>query len=258
MILLAIVLLFGQGCRTHMPFGGAARPSDQRMEVKLDPTMRDAIVAALENRASAIPSALEAMPEEGISVWVDFEGYIFGPDGTPIMDKDGNPLKFRAQVVAKLNSLKNLQEMKEFDEFELTVGGDPNVRYRTEQTKHIPMLPTVFHAYMKRGSSVSGTSHVPAMREAAARERQAIIESLSAYTKARGEAFATKVEALSDGTYRILTATGRQILGRVTGTYAVDAGIEGAGRLLGAVIDTGTGTENVVCEGDDCKLIVVE
>jgi hypothetical protein len=251
-----LVVALLSGCRTGLPlFGGAAQPSDQPAGMTVTPEMMHVYMSAIENGQENIPTIVKEMVNEGMSFVVKNEGYLYGPDGKPFLDPDGKPLRLEQTVIAKLNDLKNLMELTGLEELEVRVCGFPDASNLPENLRQVPMLPTIFYAKLKAGDTLKGTSHRAEEIAASAKEREVILTGLTAYAAQRGENVAKTIDALADGTVKVLTTTGKEIIGRVTGTYAVDAAVEGAGKVIGAVIKTDAGTENVICEGDDCNLI---
>jgi hypothetical protein len=106
-ILALVSLLFG-GCRGIDP---ASIPSNQPTPVVWNEQTRAVLQKAAENDIQVLASALESQAESGSVIYVDHNGWVYNPDGTLFLDKDGNPIHVRTKVVAKLNSLKELSDL---------------------------------------------------------------------------------------------------------------------------------------------------
>lgn len=247
--LASLCLLFlGLGCQRLKP---AAVPSDQKTPVVWNDNTRDVLLGMGQMDAQVLASALESNTESGSVIYIDHSGWVYNPDGTLFLDKNGNPVRVRTKVIAKLNSLKELANMQGVGKVRYKVGGFGYVCDLPEGLKGKDLCPVALDLEIDGLQAMGAVDTTAANREAAGKERQAIFDGMSKLAAAEGAAFATKVTALADGTVKVATAAGKEIVGRVLGTYYLEEVIAGAGKVVGARIGQKDGTEaRVVAEGD--------
>lgn len=252
--LLAVLAFSMCACKSILP---ASVPSDQKTPVVVNTISRDVLIEAIKYDNPVLASALESNTEGGSVLYVDHWGFIFTPDGNVVFGKDGEPLRLHTRVIAKLHSLADFQQLEGVAEVEYVIGGFQAEPLPDNMRHLVPSLcPVALQLRLKGLNAATVASQVPASREAAAKERAAILNGLAALAEARGAAFATKVEAMADGIVKVVTATGKEIIGRVTGTHLIDAAVDGAGTVIEATMKQGDGsTTKVVAEGDNAAAL---
>ena len=252
---LTIVLsVLAVGCSSLYP--SASIPSSQKTPYIQNQVSADYQKTAAKNDVQVMSSVLEANTDSGTVLYTVHGGYVYDAEGKPVFDKLGKPLRVDTKMILKMNSLQNLKELSNVQDFTLEIGGRPHIGELQEQVRTIDRYPTALYIHVGGASNAGGVSNLPDIRRAEAEERAAILAGLANLAKARGEEFATKIEALSDGVLKIVTATGKEIVGRVTGTYAVETSVAGAKDVIGAIIQDKKGdTERVICEGDNCRYV---
>lgn len=246
------LLLLVSGCRMFSP---AEVPSDQKNTASYDKNTVDLLKSLGENDIKVIASALENVQDQGSVIFIDFKGWVHNPDGTVfIHPTTGLPLQISAKMIAKLNSLQALANLQGVKNLRWRVGGTP-IEELPEQQKVVGIVPTLMDFNVGEIGVAGAVSIVPDARRAAAEERAAIYEGMAKLAAARGAAFATKVEALANGTVNVTTAVGEHILGRVLGTKPLEDTISGAKDVIVASIQTDDGIENVVAEGEGASVL---
>ncbi len=216
----------------------------------LNDDTRAVLLSGIKSDVQVFASALESIQDSGTVIFIDHNGYVYDPEGRIVFGVDGQPLRVQTKIIAKLNSLQNLKDVTGIGKLEYEVGGRPYLRDLPDGLKHIDQCPVAIRLTVESIEALQATSHVPAIREAAAKERAAVFEGLAALASAEGAAFATRVEAVSEGIVKVTTAAGKEIIGRVLGTYPLELGIEGAATAIGAAIQSDDGTiSKIIAEG---------
>jgi len=251
--ILACVAVFAAlaGCKSTQP---AAIPSNQMTPVVWNADTAAVLTTGLQTGGKVLASCLEQNAESGIVIYVSYDGWVYNPDGTLFLDQAGRPIKLKYEVVAKLNSLKELAEMQGVDSVDYIVGGFGYLKDLEGDQKGKDLRPEALRLHLKGAAVVKAVDSTAANREAAGKEREAIYAGLSKYAEARGVAFATQVKAVADGVVQVTTATG-VIVGQVMSAKAVTiAGV--AEKAVEAVIRRTTGsTETVVAAGAEAEAL---
>ncbi len=235
---LLFILSFGAfvGCSTLNP---ASKPSDDKTPLVLNETSAKVLMAHSDRGDDIMASALESIQSSGNVIFIDHEGYLFDGDNKPVIVQ-GQPVKIKTKVIAKLNSLPNIESLKA-TKFEYEVGGYSHLRHVPDTQKALTHLaPTALFVNVE-GIDASARAAEAEIKAASAKEREAIFAGMAALAQARGAAFATKVEALSDGITKVTTVAGREILGQVTGTKTIEAAVEGVDKVKEIVIKPNDG-----------------
>lgn len=240
-ILVAIVVTMA-GCAKFR--GASLVPSDQKSAaLVLTPESAGVLIQAIQKNVKTLASSLESVPENGSGFYQKTDSYIIGPDGKPLTDKDGNPLKITTEQVTKVNNLQNFKGIDNLTEAEYTLGGYDYVQDLPENLKQmVSGMPSVLLKLKIKGAgavAVQGTT--PANREAAAKERAAIFTGMSELAKAEGAAYAIKVEAITNGVATISTSAGNlvgTILKAQAMTTPVGLATEGVSKVVSAIVRT--------------------
>lgn len=241
-LLVSVALLVG--CATQQQPTATTLPSTDRVPLVLTDQTRDTLVAHSANDDEVMASALESIQDSGNVIYIDFQGYIYDKDGS-IYTVDGAPLQFSFKSIVKANSLHNLASLQA-DRLEYWAIRNTSPADLPEGFKHMVLIPNVLgvEATGINGGAIPAT---PMIRQADAAERAAILQGLGTLAAARGSAWATKYRAFSDGTVGLITATGKEIVGRVTGTTVIENGIStGVNALERTLVTTEGKTEKVV------------
>lgn len=249
LVVVAALCMLAAGCKS---FNAASVPSNQQTPIVLTPDTAKVLMNATDKHELALASALESNTENGSVIYADRNGYLLGPDGRPVMDKDGNPLKVSARVVAKLNSLQNFQNITGLKRATYTVGGYDHIKDMPDGLKNMlsDLTPCLLRLDVEGMDGTSVKSPTAELRAAAGEERKAILEAMAKLAESRGAAHAMKVEAWTNGLTKITVAAGREIVGRVLGTYYVESTVAGIGAVTEAVIQTKSGkNETVIATG---------
>lgn len=255
-VFMLVFLLALTGCKTF--FNPAGTPSDQKTPIVLTPETAQVLMNATNKGEIALASALESNTENGSVIYADRNGYLLTPEGLPFIDKNGMPLKVSSKVVAKLNSLQNFKDLQGVKEAEYIVGGYEHLQYLPDGLKNMmsDASPCLLKLRIVGIDAAAINSPVPDARKAAAVEREAIIKALAVLAEKRGIAYATKVDALANGLTKITVGVGEAIIGRVLGTYAVEAAAASLSRVTEAVIQTPSGaTARVLAAGEDAAAL---
>lgn len=253
LFIVVLAILGTSGC-TRLGIGSAV-PSDQKTPVIVTPETVKVLGKAIDADVQVLASALEQNTDSGSVIYVDHNGYVYDAAGNIVYGPDGQPLRVRTKIIAKLNSLQNLQDLTGVAKLEYEVGGRCYLDQLPDGLKHMDNCPVPLMLRIEGIDKVAIDSPLAEQREASAKEREAILAGLSDYARARGDAFATRVTALADGTVKVVTATGKEIIGRVLGLTPLEAGIEGASNVIQAAVQTRDGTETVVAEGDAAETL---
>lgn len=234
----------------------ASIPSNQMTPVVYNQQTRDVLLGMGELDAQVLASALEQNTENGSCIYVDHAGFVYNPDGSVFLDPDGKPLRVRTRVIAKLNSLKSFENLTGVKSVEYEVGGYCYLKDLPEGLKGKDLAPCALRLKIDGIDSASIGDTTAANREAAAKEREAIFKGMSELATAKGAAFATRVEAIEGAAVSILTAAGKEIVGRCLGTAPIEAAIAGATKIVEAKIDQGNGTvSTVLAEGEQADAL---
>jgi hypothetical protein len=214
-----LAILFLAGCGGCARFGGAASvPSDQKTALVLNQETARVLMNSTDKDSQILASALESSPESGSVLSVDHKGYLFGPDGKIQTDpKTGNALQVSTKMVMKLNSLAGFKELAGVAEVDYEVGGRSYLADLPAELKHMDTCPVPLRLRIKGLNNAALSSNVAANRTAAAAERDAIIRAMAELSKAKGAAFAVKVDAIANGV-RVITLAGAEVVGTVLKT----------------------------------------
>lgn len=238
----------GTGCRKIEP---AAIPSDQRTAVVWNEETRDLLMGAVDKDAQVLASALESNTESGSVIYVDHQGWVYNPDGTLFVDKDGKPIRVRTKIVAKLNSAKLLADTAGVKTLKYRVGGFGYVKDLPEALKGKDLVPEALVLEVENIDVMKNRDNAPELRTAAGAERTAIFNGMSTLAQARGAAFAVRVKAVADGVSVVLS-TGAELAGKVLKATAVPEASLGA-----ELVKAGAKAVQAVIRTDDNKLVDV-
>ncbi len=247
-----IMVLALVGCNTFRP-SPAEVPSEQRTPYVLNAHTLEALQTAIGGDAQVFASTLDSVQESGNAIYIDHSGIVYTAAGEPFVI-NGQIVRVSTKVIAKLNSMHNLESLQGIEELEYDIGGYEWIKNIPETWKNRDLPPQALRLRVKGIETASVSPATPAIIAAYAAEKGAIFTGMSEYAEAKGVAFAVKVEALHDGFARVITASGREIVGRITGTYAIDAGVEGVTRAAGFFING----QQMVTEGDNCVPVLGE
>lgn len=254
-LLVLLFLWLLPGCAR---FGAAGVPSDQKTPLVLNADTMKVLLNATDKDSQILASALEATPESGSVIYVDQQGYVYGPDGRIVPDpKTGEALRMRTKIVAKLNSLQSFKELAGVAEVDYEIGGRSYLTDLPDNLKHLDQCPVPLRLRIKGLQTASIDSKVAANREAAGKEREAIFAGMSALATSRGAAYAVRVKAIADGV-QVVTAAGAEIVGKVLTARAVPSTSLAAGitKAVESVIRQTDGTLTpLVAEGDNAGIL---
>jgi len=248
LILTLAALTLNVGC-SHFK-SPAEVPTNQKTALVLTKESAEVLAQALGLDQQVLASALESIQEDGSVIYTDYRGVVRNPDGTPLV-VEGKTVELSYKVIAKLRNLGMLKTLEgvEFLEYEIGGFGGENVALIPDSVQR-SIVPVAFRITAKGVGKVSAESAAADIIDAYAREKGAIFTGLSELAEAEGKAFAVKATAIGDTAVKIITATGSEIVGRVTGTKPLESGIAGARNLIEAVIEKDDGTvETVIAEG---------
>lgn len=254
---LLLVLLLPGCTRFKTP---AAVPSDQKGAMVLTPETMKVLLAGVNNDAQVLASALESSPESGSVLYQDHYSYAHAPDGSIQTDpKTGEALKTRTKMVAKLNSMQSFTQLQGVAEVDYEIGGRSWFEDVPDNLKAMDASPVVLRLRIKGLNEAKVANNVPAIREAAGKERAAIFAGMSALATAKGAAFAVRVEAIANGV-KAVTSAGAEIIGQVIKTTVLpvpaDMVTAGVKRAVSAVLRTPDNTlVDVVADGDNATAL---
>lgn len=246
-LLMVVLLWVLPGCaRFKTP---AAIPSNQMTPVVWNADTAAVLKRGLDTGGKVLASSLEQNTESGSVIYVNHQGWVYNPDGTVFLDKEGKPIRVSTEIVAKLNSLKELATMEGVQDVEYRVGGFHYASDLPEKLQGKDLCPEALYLKITGIGKLAAVDPTAANRKAAGEERTAIFAGLSDLATAEGAAFAVRVQALSKGFAEVTTAAG-SFVGQVIKTYAVpiptDLVKEGVTKLVKAVVrdkDTGDLTD---------------
>lgn len=246
------LLILATGCAGLGSSGASQLARDVNNATKVTNEMSaDVMAAAIAARMQTLPSAVYEVPKD--SGWggvVNIENMLErNADGSPVIDPvTGRLHSLRVNYAIASNIQPDKIDMEGLESLHLKFALAPSIPEGSAVRSAAFACPIELMDFsVSRAQTANMGNEPPSLLTAASGgERSAIIEALSKYATAHGASVAQQVTALADGTVKVLTATGREVLGRLVGTYAVDAGISGAGTLIGAVLDTGGQTENFI------------
>jgi len=247
-MLVVLLALAGAGCRKLQP---ASIPSDQRTAVVWNEETRDLLMNATDKDSQVLASALESNTESGSVIYVDHQGWVYNPDGTVFVDKDGKPIRVRTKIVAKLNSAKLLADTAGVKTLRYRVGGFGYVKDLPEALKGKDLVPEALVLEVDGIDAMRNRDNAPDMRTAAGEERTAIFNGMSTLAQAQGAAFAVRVKAVADGVSAVLS-TGAEVAGKVLKATAVPEASLGA-----ELVKAGAKAVQAVIRTDDNKLVDV-
>lgn len=248
------------GCNTFSP---AEVPHDQRTAVVVTPESVEVLKQAIDADAQVLASSLEQMQDEGSVMYLSHDGIVYNPDGTPFVLENGQIVRIKTKFIAKLNSLASVKSMEGVDKLKWVVGGYDYLDMMPEGIMNRDLVPEVMRLEVERADSATADRDAAEIVAAYAAEKGAIFQGIVERTRARGDVFAVGVEAIGNQLVRITTAVGKQIVGRITGTYAVDMAVEGVSDLLGFTLETDggevikavtEGAANVSCVNGNCDV----
>ena len=260
-LILVALLLVGCACTGCSRFKTpAAIPSDQKGAIVLTPETMKVLLAGVNNDAQVLASALESSPESGSVLYQDHYSYAHAPDGSIQTDpKTGEALKTRTKMVAKLNSMQSFTQLQGVAEVDYEIGGRSWFENVPDNLKAMDASPVVLRLRIKGLNDARVTNNVPAMREAAGKERDAIFRGMSALATAKGAAFAVRVESIANGV-KAVTAAGAEIIGQVIKTTVLpvpaDLLTAGVSKAVSAVLRTPANElVDVVADGDNAATL---
>jgi len=254
-VVLLAVLVMASGCGMlgGMPSGpdltSATVPSDQRTPIVLTQESVDVLTHQGVTEAKILAEALSAVQDQGSVIYVNHEGYVWGPDAKPIFDAAGQPLKMRTQIVAKLNSMHALQNMQGVEQLEYLVGGVPHLTGVRADMQNVALstAPVPLYLSVRGVNAASVDSRLPEVIQARAAERDAILRHLPAIVREQYVGQGKVIQATADGLVTVLTATGQAVTGVLLAANPTSAAIGATASGLKLVLaDPQTGIARTV------------
>lgn len=230
--------------------GPATQPSDQVTTIVVNPETARVLGKAVDADAQVLASALENVQEGGSVIYVDHQGWVYGPDGNLVIIEN-KPIQLRTKIVAKLRSLQEFSALSGVESAEYEIGGRGYLDKLPDNLKHIDSCPVPLRLKITGLNTADLTDKTAERRRAAAEERAAIFTGMAKVAEARGAAIAQIIKVSTDGTVSIITATGKEIIGRVLGLTPIEMAIGAGAKMYEISVQTDAGkVEKAVATAD--------